>query len=114
MRFSMILLAGLLAACGDEGKDTGTDDTDGGDTDEVVEGGDAARGADVYADTCALCHGASGEGGLGPAMADQMGKTDEELHDIIQNGKGDMAPVEISEQETADVIAYLRETFGNG
>ncbi len=109
MRFATMMVLGLLAACGDDSKDSGATDTD---SETVpVDAGDPANGADVYARTCAACHGSSGEGGFGPALAGEMGKSDQELHDIIQNGKDDMAPVDISEQETADVIAYLRETF---
>ena len=32
-------------------------------------GGGAGDGAAVYADNCASCHGAAGEGGRGPALA---------------------------------------------
>lgn len=75
--------------------------------------GDATAGATVFADTCAVCHGESGEGGTGPALTDEVPeKSDEELVDIIRNGYEEMAPVDLEDQEIADVLAYLRDTFG--
>ena len=38
--------------------------------------------------------------------------SDDEIELRIENGFGLMAPVAISEQETADVIAYVRQEFG--
>ena len=56
---------------------------------QVVEVPDAISGEQVYADVCAQCHGASGEGGLGPALRDpalQAGRTDQQLFDTISQG----------------------------
>lgn len=95
----MLTLILTLIACG------GTEDT--GTT------GDATAGADVYAASCASCHGADGEGASGPAMADVVpGATPADLESIILDGSGDMAPVALDATETADVIAYMVETWG--
>jgi len=73
--------------------------------------GDPAAGANVYAANCASCHGVNGEGGTGPALAGEAEET-AELEDIILNGEGEMPAIPLEDQELADVIAYLQETFG--
>ena len=111
MRLWMGMVALLaLAAC-----DKGSDSAGGGD---LV--GDAGRGAKVFADTCAQsnCHGPDGTGSDKSSDADDLNKvvpglTDAEIEARIENGFGLMAPVDISEQETADVIAYVRQEFGS-
>ncbi len=55
----------------------------------VVEVPEAISGAQVYAEVCAQCHGAKGEGGLGTALRDpavQAGRTDQQLFDTISQG----------------------------
>jgi mono/diheme cytochrome c family protein len=60
---------------------------------------DVAEGRPLFASTCARCHGESGNGGTplfdgGPAPRNfhdhdfQRGRTDEQLKQIIANGKG--------------------------
>ena len=70
----------------------------------------------MYASTCADCHGADGGGtSRGPALAEEVREeSDEDLVDQIVNGGGDMPPQDVSDQEAADVLAFLRETFGGG
>jgi cytochrome c551 len=90
-----------LAACAGGGSD--------------FSSGDAAAGADVYASTCQSCHGEDGTAGVGGASdlnVEVPEKSDDELAEIIQNGVGDMPAQNLDDTETADVIAYLRETFG--
>lgn len=48
-----VLIAAGLAGCGGSGPT-----------------GPLADGKSVYADTCSVCHGASGEGGVGPSLDD--------------------------------------------
>lgn len=83
--------------------------------------GDPEAGATIYTATCASCHGAEGDLGVssGGTPATDLNtavpeKTDEELAAVIQDGKGNMAATGLSDDETLDVIAYLRETFGGG
>jgi len=57
---SIVILVALLgAACG-------------GDEDDAASGASAVLtdGRDVYRDSCAVCHGNGGEGGVGAALAD--------------------------------------------
>jgi mono/diheme cytochrome c family protein len=75
--------------------------------------GDATAGATVYADTCGACHGADGTGGIGPSLVEHAPMhSDEELVATIVNGTGTMEPVALEDQEIADVLAYIRATFG--
>lgn len=75
--------------------------------------GDATAGATVYADTCGACHGADGMGGIGPSLVEHAPMhSDGELVTVIVNGSGTMEPVALADQEIADVLAYIRATFG--
>jgi mono/diheme cytochrome c family protein len=98
----LILLLSLSACVGNGGKD-----------DTAITRGDAAAGAIVFTNACAVCHGAKGEGGSGPGMADVVpGLTDGDIVDTVQNGSGDMAAVSIDDTDLSDVLAYLRDTWG--
>lgn len=102
------------------------DDDEDDDVDESVDEGDhtgwtgvvvgdAERGATIYAASCAACHGASGLGGAGgPSLAKEVaGESDEELVETIREGEDDMPPFpNLSEQDLADLIAWLRQRFG--
>lgn len=48
-------------------------------------------GAQMYADNCAYCHGANGQGGLGPTLNPAPGDATL-LTDAITNGRGTMMP----------------------
>jgi cytochrome c oxidase cbb3-type subunit III len=86
---------------------------------ELVEGGppgDSTAGANLYAVHCAACHGEQGEGGLGnPLLENEFvrAETNPVLAALIKEGRpgtlmagfGDR----LSEQEIADLIAWLRE-----
>lgn len=99
----MLLIFVALIACNATGEDT----ADG-------SGADATAGAQVFADTCAGCHGANGEGASGPAMSEAAaGKTEADVEDVVRNGSGDMpAQSQLSDPEMADVAAYVVETWG--
>lgn len=104
MKWTMIVLAAVsLAGCGDKG-----DDTAGG----VV--GDATAGETVFNDVCTACHGADGLGseGYSPSLADEtLDLEDSEISDVILNGYGEMPAQDLTEQQVADVIAYMNATF---
>ena len=69
---------------------------------------DPAAGEAVYASTCQGCH----EGGSGPEMDETAPKhSDQELVFVIRNGAGDMPPLDLGDQDIADVIAHLRAAF---
>src|SRR5678816_423879 len=98
-----------LAACDKGGDSAG----------EIV--GNAADGAKVFAATCAQsnCHGPDGTGSDPSSDADDLNKvvpglSDDEIELRIKEGFGLMAPVGgLSNQDVADVIAYVRQEFGS-
>ncbi len=78
------------------------------------------KGQEVYAKACLACHGANGEGGVGKAIAGSPIATgDITAHvDIVVNGSRQnpaMAAYKdtLSEVDTAAVITYQRNAFGN-
>lgn len=105
--FLALGLAFALAACGD--KDGGGDDTGGG------SGGDGSdlNGAEVFADSCAGCHGSNGIDGFAPDLPDAVPLlSDDDLLDIIENGTGTMEAPGLNADEADAVFDYVRETFG--
>jgi mono/diheme cytochrome c family protein len=111
MRLWMSTVALLaLAACGDNGGDSAGAD--------LV--GDPAAGKTIFSQTCAQsnCHGPDGTGSDPSSSADDLnqvvpGLSDAEIEVRIKEGFGLMAPVGgLSNQDVADVIAYVRQTFG--
>ena len=81
---------------------------------ELIEG-DAKRGAPLYAEHCASCHGDNGEGGTGTALANQamLALTpDGFLRHAITMGR-DGTPMQawsgkLAAEEIDDVVAFLR------
>lgn len=79
-----------------------------------------ARGEQVYQASCAACHGASGEGGVGPAMAGSpltTGPIEGHL-DMVVNGSSVNPAMQafgdqLSEVDLAAVVTYERNAFGN-
>lgn len=70
-------------------------------------------GAELYEQSCAGCHGASGGGGLGPAIgpgSNSVGLTDEQLAAVIVVGPGSMPGfVRLSDEQVASLVAYVRD-----
>ena len=67
----------------------------------------------LYQKTCSGCHGYDGSGGSGPSLMYAIsGNSDAELETIILEGSGGMPAQDLSAQEVADVIAHLREIYG--
>lgn len=80
---------------------------------------DPEAGADKYDLFCSSCHGADGSAGVqvdGVAARDLAVAVptldDDTLARVIQTGSGAMPAQQLDDDETADVIAWLRETFG--
>ena len=73
--------------------------------------GDATRGASLFRDRCAACHGADGRGQLGVCVVDRpLLDRPAAFAAVIRAGKGRMAPAaETTDQEIADLLAHLRE-----
>jgi mono/diheme cytochrome c family protein len=75
-------------------------------------GGDAARGAFVFAETCASCHGEGGVGGdPGPRLVGS-GLDAEAVAAVVDQGQGVMPPGLVSGADRADVAAYVASIAG--
>lgn len=64
--------------------------------------------------TCGLaaCHGSEGNNGLADDLtAVVSGKSDTELVNLFLNGEGKMPAVSGTDQQLADVLLYVTETF---
>lgn len=88
----------------------------------AFSGGDAAAGKKIYEAQCTACHGVSG-GGDGPMGAYLTpkpanfttegflaSKSDEDLDNVIKNGKGGIMPPfgSLSDEDRANIVAHLR------
>jgi mono/diheme cytochrome c family protein len=91
----------------------------GGGTADTGEGalaltGDVDRGRGLFETTCAPCHGSDGSGGSqGVDLREHVPEhSDRELVRVMARGEDRMPdPGLASDQEIADVLAYLRATF---
>ena len=68
--------------------------------------GDVDRGAAVFATTCASCHGAEGEGGVGPTLRGS-GLSAAEVEAVVAEGRGTMPAALVTGQDAADVAAHV-------
>lgn len=76
--------------------------------------GDLERGAAKYQMVCAGCHGTEGYGiHRAPALVKNVGGLDDEqvVH-IMLNGRGGMPAKRITDQEAADILAWMRSAWG--
>lgn len=71
--------------------------------------GDRSTGEQAYADACASCHGADGEGAVGPALQGHVaGMHRADTVDVVLDGEGTMGPVQgLDPAELANGVAYL-------
>ena len=74
--------------------------------DAAPTGGDAARGASIFAASCAGCHGADASGGVGPALRGS-GLTAADVESVVATGRGTMPAGLVAGQDVADVAAYV-------
>ena len=78
----------------------------------------AARGASVYAQSCASCHGPSLQGEAGPPLIGQTVKTAygtgtaAQLYDFISRQMPQDAPGSLSQRQYLDVTAYILSRNG--
>lgn len=107
-----VLLIGLVVLGGGTGCDGG-----GGDpqfADILALEGDAMAGGTVFANACgdSICHGSDGVSGPAADLTVEVPvRTETELLDVMLNGSGDMLPLNLTDQQAADVLAYITETF---
>ena len=76
--------------------------------------GDDNPGETLYLDNCAVCHLDDGAGDIGPSLIFHLSKhPDAYLVGLIIDGSGAMPAFDdLSDQQIADLLAYLRLTFG--
>lgn len=108
---TLLLGAGLvLGACGGGDEDAGGDTDTGGSGGNGGGGDTTAHAEEVLNQSCISCHGQNLEGGLGPALNDVGSRmSEDEIRDIIVNGKGQMPPNLISGEDLDAVVQYLSE-----
>ena len=73
-------------------------------------------GKTVFAGNCAGCHGAEGQGGVGPKLAGdgKLVKDPVYVHTMITKGKGGMpAQSQLKENEVYAVANYVLHSWGN-
>ena len=123
----LLILALLLAGCGGLGGEpaimvtlpppTATPAEPAPAVAEVSGEPDLALGATVYMARCAMCHGPQGSGVPGFATGINLNDpatmarlSDDDIYDIITNGRGQMAGLGdvLSEAERHSVIAFVR------
>jgi len=64
----------------------------------------------VYAEKCAACHGAKGEGGIGTKLAQNpILNAPEAVAEIVRNGRGTMPAVPMSDEEMDALLAFLKK-----
>jgi len=65
-------------------------------------------GESVYQARCAACHGARGEGGVGPRLqGNPILKAKEAVREIVLQGRGTMPAVPLSPEELSALLDYL-------
>ena len=79
----------------------------------------AAAGAETYGTTCASCHGAEGQGGIGPNLTDaywKHGGAPEDIYRVIHEGivTNGMPAWDgvLTEEEQAQAMAFVRSLQG--
>ncbi len=77
--------------------------------------GDTTAGEASYQTSCAVCHGAAGEGGIGPALAENefiQSLNNADLVDFILEGRSGTAMAgfkgRLTNEEIANIVAFLR------
>ncbi|PLT31088.1 cytochrome c551 [Peribacillus deserti] len=100
-KFAMLLLGTslALAACGNDNS---------GEKDSKDAGSVASSGEKLYQKNCSSCHGGNLEGGFGPKLTN-VGATysEDEIGNIIKNGKGQMPPNIVKGDDAKAVADWL-------
>jgi ubiquinol-cytochrome c reductase cytochrome c subunit len=84
------------------------------------DGGDPARGGELYVDNCLVCHGAEGQGRVGASLTSFPGiDVNAALRQTITRGiQGSVMPAwgeefggPLSDQDVEDIVAYIQASF---
>ncbi len=109
---AVIVVAFVLQACGSNSTTTSSATTlvlPGRVSSTLLE-----EGRSVHNDTCAVCHGRAGEGGIGPALIGVTERLTVADHfKVVQRGRGQMQAFSgiLSPDEVLAVVAYQRDRF---
>lgn len=81
-----------------------------------ASGQDVSLGSEVFAEHCSSCHGSSGEGGFGPALAgnDALSDASGVIDQVLEGGGGMPGFGRLSDEDVAAVLSYVRSSWGNG
>lgn len=108
--FVLIMVIGVAAmflmsfkGLGDMEEIAAEEENGGAPTEETAEAGPE----DTYAQTCAACHGGNLEGAVGPALKGTA-LSQEELVDIITNGKGTSMPGGLIAGQEAAMAEWIK------
>ncbi|CDQ39633.1 MULTISPECIES: cytochrome c550 [Virgibacillus] len=109
--YAIIALVGILGVIIlsfvglDQRNDMQQAEEGGGEQAESQEGETTDDPAAIFESNCASCHGADLSGGMGPDLT-QVGSrlSQEEIQDVIINGKGQM-PAGMANEAEAEVLA---------
>jgi cytochrome c oxidase subunit 2 len=116
------VLVAAAAACGDDDGGASGGSGGGGQSDAVKQGQELSR-----TKGCSACHGANGEGGLGPAWVGALGSTvtltdgtqvkvdeayltrsiKDPAAQVVTGYAVSMPPQELTDQEVTDLVAYI-------
>ncbi|MFT4622298.1 MAG: mono/diheme cytochrome c family protein [Myxococcota bacterium] len=115
----MVGMLVVLAGCGSKDGDSGdtaaaTGTATGTATGGTATGGTASRsGEEVFGSICIACHAADGHGtAAGPDLEPLIAALDDAgIADVALNGKGNMDPMPVNEEEALAVAAYIRTLF---
>ena len=109
--FAIIAIVGIFAVViissigVSQRADIQNEDENGGETEEVAQNPE-----EIFANSCASCHGGDLTGGAGPDLT-AVGATlsEEDINDVIINGQGTMPAGLIQGEEANEVAAWLAE-----
>ena len=107
-----------FAACAPAAESMTGDDDMGGmtQTGQVDMEALLGQGQQVYAENCAGCHGANGEGGFGVPHAGNANLADADfVIDRMLNGRDQMPAwgARLDDDQIAAAATYIRNSFGN-
>src|SRR5699024_5861133 len=109
------IVAGWLSADGEGGESSDNDNTesDNDNNDDESDNREDASADDsdeIVQSTCATCHGDDLSGDTGPDLTkvgDEL--SEDEIHDVIDNGKGAMPPGLVEGEEADKLAKWLSE-----
>jgi cytochrome c oxidase subunit II len=80
------------------------------------ESGDSDLGLQIFAGACAKCHGAEGQGLIGPALGPGAVANAAAVAEIVRNGRGKMPVIgeEWDDRQMQALTDYLKERFPGG